>query len=76
MNLLKKASVVVAAASMAVASVAASAAPQVDSIRADTVVEGEAVGAETYLLGLLALFLLIFGGIELFDDSDNSPTSP
>lgn len=79
MNMLKKATVALAATSLVAAPVAASAAPQ--TLRADTAVADGALtqaegGATVWILGLLGLGLFIFGAIELFDGGDDSPTSP
>lgn len=78
MNMLKKATVALAATSLVAAPVAASAAPQ--TLRADTAVAGNAMGegagGSVWILGLVGLGLFIFGAIELFDDGDDSPTSP
>ena len=78
MNMLKKATVALAAVSLVAAPVAASAAPQ--TLRADTSVAdangmGEG-GGSVWILGLIGLGLFIFGAIELFDGGDDSPTSP
>jgi hypothetical protein len=78
MNMLKKATVALAATSLVAAPVAASAAPQ--TLRADTVVEDAntlgAAGGSVWILGLIGLGLFVFGAIELFDGGDDSPTSP
>lgn len=79
MTLLKKATVALAAASVAMTPVAASAA-QFDSLRVDTAVAGEAMGegagATSWVLGLIGLGLFVFGIIELADGGDDTPTSP
>ncbi len=76
MNLLKKATVAIAASSLVIAPVAASAAPQ--AARADATVAGNDLGAGlggSWLFGLIGLGLLVFGALQLFD-SEDTPTSP
>lgn len=78
MNLLKKAAISLAATSMIVAPVAASAAPSVDGARATSTVAGEndLDGASGWLVGLLALAAIIGGIFLLADNNDDAPTSP
>jgi hypothetical protein len=78
MNMLKKASVAIAAIGMAVAPVASANAQQAD-LRADTVVEGNAMGegaGGNWILILIAVGLFGLGIVTLADGGNNSPTSP
>ncbi|NIJ38250.1 hypothetical protein FHR22_002961 [Sphingopyxis panaciterrae] len=78
MNLMKKAAISLAATSMILAPVAASAAPSVDGARATSTVAGESEldGSSGWLLGLLALAAIIGGIFLLADNNDDAPTSP
>ncbi len=73
MNLLKKAAISLAATSMIVAPVAASAAPA-----AVSAVDGqsELEGSTSWILALLALAAIVGGIIIASDNNDDSPTSP
>ena len=81
---MKNASVALAAASMVMAPVAASAAPQYDGIRAGTqVVDAQAMGEGRgegngggWLLAILAAAAIIAGIIIAVDGRDTTPTSP
>lgn len=81
MKFLKKAVVAAAAFSMAIAPVAASAAPaQFDDLRADTTVSGLAIGEDggsaTWLFALLGGLAVIAGIVIAAGGSSNAPTSP
>jgi hypothetical protein len=75
MNLLKKAAISLAATSMIVAPVAASAAP---AARAASAVDGqsELEGSTSWIIAVLALAAIIGGIIIASDNNDDSPTSP
>ncbi|MDO9368319.1 MAG: hypothetical protein Q7T68_07100 [Sphingopyxis sp.] len=75
MNLLKKAAISLAATSMVVAPVAATAAP---AARAASVVDGqsELEGSTSWILALLALAAIIGGIVLASDNNDDTPTSP
>jgi hypothetical protein len=76
MNILNKAAVALAATSMLVAPVAASAAPLAD-LRAVSAVEGENdVAGASWVLILLGVAVAIGGIIAIADGSDDEPTSP
>ena len=78
MNLLKKAAVSLAATSMVLSPVAASAAPALDGARAVSVTEGEnALEGASWIAIVLGL-AIIAGGIWLVVDGDNDdePASP
>ena len=76
MNILKKAAVALAATSMLVAPVAASAAPLAD-LRAISAVEGESdVEGASWVLILLGVAAAIGAIVAIADGSDDSPTSP
>ncbi|ALJ14416.1 hypothetical protein [Sphingopyxis macrogoltabida] len=78
MNLFKKAAITLAATSMAVAPVAASAAPAAaafDGVRATSTVEGQSeLENSTWLYGLLALAAII-GLVLILDDNKDDPVS-
>lgn len=83
MNLLKKAAVSLAATSMIVAPVAASAAPAVsavsfDDARAVSTAEGQSQldGGASWIIAVLALAAIIGGIIIAADNNDDTPTSP
>ena len=78
MNLLKKAAISLAATSMIVAPVAASAATSLDSARAASVLGGESEleGSTSWLLAIAALAAIIGGIILATDNNDDNPTSP
>lgn len=80
MNLVKKASVALAALSMVTAPVAASAsAPRFDDLRVATEMQDESAlvgGGGSWLLLLLAAAAIIGGIVIAVDGSDDSPTSP
>lgn len=77
MNLLKKAAVSLAATSMIVAPVAASAAPALDGARATSVVSDQnEMEGNGWLLGLLAAIAFGVGLYFLIDNDKDSPTSP
>lgn len=76
MNLLKKAAVSLAAISITLSPVAASAAPALDAPRALSVTEGEnELGGGNWVAILLGL-AIIAGGIWLVIDGDDDPVSP
>ena len=73
MNLFKKAAITLAATSMAVAPVVASAAPAAafDGARATSMVEGQSqLENSTWLYGLLAIAAII-GLVLILDDNDD-----
>ena len=74
MNIVKKASVALAVASMTVAPVAASAAP-VARVEADMNQQSELKGG-SIILALLAAAAIIAGIIIAADGTDDAPTSP
>ncbi len=79
MNLLKKAAISLAATSMIVAPVAASAAPAAfDGTRATATVDGqsELEGSTSWIIAIIALAAIIGGIIIASDNNDDSPTSP
>ncbi|MGV7119943.1 MULTISPECIES: hypothetical protein [unclassified Sphingopyxis] len=78
MNLLKKAAISLAATSMIVAPVAASAATSLDSARATSVVGGESEleGSTSWIIALVALAAIIGGIILASDNNSDNPTSP
>jgi hypothetical protein len=78
MNLLKKAAISLAATSMIVAPVAASAAPAVDGARATSVVGGQSdlEGSTAWIVALLALLAIVGGIILATDNNSDTPTSP
>lgn len=76
MNIFKKAAITLAATSMAVAPVVASAAPAAafDGARATSTVEGQSeLDNSTWLYGLLALAAIV--GFVLLIDNDDNPAS-
>ena len=76
MNILKKAAVALAATSMLVAPVAASAAPLAD-LRAISAVEGESdVEGASWVLILIGVAAAIGAIVLIADGSDDEPTSP
>lgn len=76
MNILKKAAVALAATSMLVAPVAASAAPLAD-LRAISAVEGESdVEGASWVLILIGVAAAIGAIVAISDGSDDEPTSP
>ncbi len=77
MILWKKAAISIAATSMLVSPVAASAAPAIDAVRAASAIEGEnALEGASWLPILLGL-AIIAGGIWLaIDGNDDEPVSP
>ncbi|WP_447929279.1 hypothetical protein [Sphingopyxis fribergensis] len=77
MILWKKAAISVAAASMVLSPVAASAALAVDGVRATTVTGGENELEGSSWLPILLGLAIIAGGIWLVvDDNDDEPVSP
>jgi len=77
MILWKRAAVSVAAASIVLSPVAASAAPAVDATRAMTVVDGQNELEGSSWLPILLGLAIIGGGIWLVvDDNDDEPVSP
>lgn len=77
MNLLKKAAISLAATSMALAPVAASAAaPTMDAARATSTVDGqsELEGSSSWIFALLALAAVI-GLVLITDGGDDNPVS-
>lgn len=74
---LKKAAISIAAASMVLAPVAATAAPAMDGARAVSATEGRnELGGAGWIPALLAL-VIIAGGVWLAVDNDNdNPVSP
>ncbi|NIJ38983.1 hypothetical protein FHR22_003717 [Sphingopyxis panaciterrae] len=77
MHIMKKAAVSIAAASMILSPMAASAAPALDSARATTAADGtNELSGSSWLPALLAV-LVIAGGIWLIaDNDDDAPVSP
>ena len=76
MNILKKAAVALAATSMLVAPVAASAAPLAD-LRAISALEGESdVAGASWVLILFGVAAAIGAIVLIADGSDDEPTSP
>ncbi|KTE16591.1 MULTISPECIES: hypothetical protein [unclassified Sphingopyxis] len=75
MNLLKKAAISLAATSMVVAPVAASAAPAASAV---STVDGqsELEGSTSWIIAVLALAAIIGGIIIASDNNDDTPTSP
>lgn len=75
MNLLKKAAISLAATSMIVAPVAASAAPAVAAV---STVDGqsELEGSTSWIIAVLALLAIVGGIILATDNNDDAPTSP
>ena len=84
MNVLKKAAISLAATSMILAPVAASAAPAIsavsfDDVRAVSAVNGQSEidgGAESWVIALLALLAIIGGIVIAVGNNDDEPTSP
>lgn len=77
MNLLKKAAISLAATSMVVAPVAASAATSLDSARATSTMGGESqLEGSSWIIALVALAAIIGGIIIASDNDDDTPTSP
>lgn len=82
MTFLKKAAISLAATSMIVAPVAASAAPAAvasfDGLRAASAVDGqsELEGGSGWLIGLLALVAVVGAIVLASDNNDDNPTSP
>lgn len=77
MNLLKKAAISLAATSMVVAPVVASAAPAAPAARATSAVEGqsELEGSTSWIIAVLALAAIVGGIIIASDNNDDEPTS-
>jgi hypothetical protein len=79
MNLFKKAAISLAATSMALAPVVASAAPAptLDAARATSTVDGQSAleGSSSWILALLALAAVV-GLVLITDGGDDNPTSP
>lgn len=83
MNLFKKAAISLAATSMLVAPVVASAAPAIsavsfDNVRAVSAVDGqsELEGSTSWILALLALIAIIGGIAIAAGNNSDTPTSP
>ncbi|HMN53644.1 MAG TPA: hypothetical protein PKC32_05570 [Sphingopyxis sp.] len=78
MNLLKKAAISLAATSMIVAPVAASAATSLDSARATSALGGESEleGSTSWIIAIVALAAIIGGIILASDNNSDTPTSP
>lgn len=78
MNLLKKAAIFLAASSVVVAPVAASAAQAVDSVGAVSTVdsESELEGSTGWIVMALAAVGIIAAIVLLTDDDNDEPTSP
>lgn len=83
MNVLKKAAISLAATSMILAPVAASAAPAIsavsfDDVRAVSAVEGESDlrGSSAWIVALLALIAIIGGIVVAAGNNSDTPTSP
>jgi hypothetical protein len=75
MNLLKKTAISLAATSMVVAPVAASAAPAAAAV--STVdAQSELEGSTSWIIAVLALAAVIGGIILATDNNDDNPTSP
>lgn len=73
----KKAAISVAAASIVLSPVAASAAPAIDAARATTVTDGQNELEGASWLPILLGLAIIAGGIWLVvDDNDDEPVSP
>ena len=76
MNLFRKAAISLAATSMILAPVAASAAPVVESVRAASVVDGQSeLEGSSWIYILLALAAAV-GLVLLITDDNDKPTSP
>ena len=77
MNLLKKAAISLAATSMVVARVAASAATSLDSARATSALGGESEleGSTSWIIAIVALAAIIGGIIIASDNNSDNPTS-
>jgi predicted transporter len=78
MNLWKKAAVSIAATSIVLAPVAASAAPALDAARAASVTEGQNELEGASWIAIVLGLAIIGGGIWLLvdDDGDDDPVSP
>lgn len=78
MNLLKKTAICLAASSMLVAPVAASATQAVEAARAVSTVDGEneLEGSSGWIIMALAAVGIIVAIVVLTGDDDDSPTSP
>ena len=77
MILWKKAAISIAATSMLVSPVAASAAPAIDAVRAASAIEGENELEGASWLPILLGLAIIAGGIWLaIDGNDDEPVSP
>lgn len=78
MNLLKKAAIFLAASSMVVAPVAASAAQAVESVSAVSTADGESQieGSTGWIVMALAAVGIIVAIVLLTDDDNDEPTSP
>lgn len=76
MILWKKAAISIAATSMILSPVAASAAPAFDGARAVSVIEGENELEGANWLPILLGLAIIAGGIWLAVDGDDDPVSP
>jgi len=73
----KKAAISVAAVSIVVSPVAASAAPAFDAVRATTVTDGQNELEGASWLPIVLALAIIAGGIWLVvDDNDDEPVSP
>ena len=76
MNLFRKAAISLAATSMIIAPVAASAAPAVEAVRAASVADGQSeLEGSSWIYIVLALAAVI-GLVVLVSDNDDKPTSP
>jgi hypothetical protein len=77
MKILKKGAIAIAAASMVLSPVAASAAPAIEGARATSVVSGENNLAGANWIAIVLGLAIIAGGIWLVVDDDNDdPVSP
>lgn len=82
MTLLKKAAISLAATSMLMAPVAASAAPAIsavsfDDVRAVSAVEGQSeLEGSSWILALLALIAIVGGIVIATGNNSDTPTSP
>ncbi len=78
MHMIRKAAIGLAAASMAIVPIAASAAPEMDGARATSAVDdgNELGGNSGWIIGLIGLLAGVAAIIIIDKNDDDAPTSP